>query len=532
MKILLVDDEPHVTRAIQQLVNWDELSIDTVLTASSGHDALEQMELYVPEILMTDVVMPDMTGLDLIKTVHANYPHTKILMISGYSDFEYIHTAMLHGGMDYLLKPLTPGALTSAIRKARDAWEKEDSERSIKRHDKQTIQRISHLAIENLLEKYFYQENTTAVHTELTTLLPELSNASNCTLCVLDHRYCYQPAGTLAPNYVAIESSLRDILQRTGSGYLIHYSAKPSQSILFIYRQHDSILRALEKVIMEVNLHTQLSLHLGVCGPLPFPLCFRKAYDQAEAAFFYVLAGRTPQILVPWQEEMQKSPAPPSLNMASLFSCLLGGSEQGLRAAISQFCAENIRRDISLAELDALLTTMHVQFTEWYNSLQLRYNGCKLSAPDSLEWTEYADTRGLFSAEKFAGALYKNLEIVQGQLHRAPSDMRIQHVVQYLEDNYAEPFSQEECAARFCMNRDYLCHLFTKELGVSMINYLNEVRIRHAKELLADASISIKDIAHQVGFEDEKYFARQFKRQENVTAAEYRAHLVSRWAKQ
>ena len=285
MKILLVDDEPHVTRAIQQLVNWDELSIDTVLTASSGHDALEQMELYVPEILMTDVVMPDMTGLDLIKTVHANYPHTKILMISGYSDFEYIHTAMLHGGMDYLLKPLTPGALTSAIRKARDAWEKEDSERSIKRHDKQTIQRISHLAIENLLEKYFYQENTTAVHTELTTLLPELSNASNCTLCVLDHRYCYQPAGTLAPNYVAIESSLRDILQRTGSGYLIHYSAKPSQSILFIYRQPDSILRALEKVIMEVNLHTQRSLHLGVCGPLPFSLCFRKAYDQAEAAF-------------------------------------------------------------------------------------------------------------------------------------------------------------------------------------------------------------------------------------------------------
>ena len=162
MKILLVDDEPHVTRAIQQLVNWDELSIDTVLTASSGHDALEQMELYVPEILMTDVVMPDMTGLDLIKTVHANYPHTKILMISGYSDFEYIHTAMLHGGMDYLLKPLTPGALTSAIRKARDAWEKEDSERSIKRHDKQTIQRISHLAIENLLEKYFYGTDDTS----------------------------------------------------------------------------------------------------------------------------------------------------------------------------------------------------------------------------------------------------------------------------------------------------------------------------------------------------------------------------------
>ena len=88
MKILLVDDEPHVIRAIQQLVDWDALGIDTVLKASSGRKALDQMELYVPEILLTDVVMPDMTGLDLIKTVHSTYPETKILMISAYSDIE------------------------------------------------------------------------------------------------------------------------------------------------------------------------------------------------------------------------------------------------------------------------------------------------------------------------------------------------------------------------------------------------------------------------------------------------------------
>lgn len=97
-------------------------------------------------------------------------------------------------------------------------------------------------------------------------------------------------------------------------------------------------------------------------------------------------------------------------------------------------------------------------------------------------------------------------------------------------DSYALPFSQEECGAKFYMNREYLCRLFTKELGVSMVNYLNEVRIRHAKELLANDAFPIKEIAHQVGYEDEKYFARQFKRQENATPAEYRNRLIAHWA--
>ena len=100
--------------------------------------------------------------------------------------------------------------------------------------------------------------------------------------------------------------------------------------------------------------------------------------------------------------------------------------------------------------------------------------------------------------------------------------MRIQHVVQYLEDNYAEPFSQEECAARFCMNRDYLCHLFTKDLGVSMINNLNEVRIRHAKELLADPFRSSAEVASMVGYEDASYFARAFKKRTGMTPTQYR----------
>ena len=532
MKILLVDDEPHVIRAIQQLVDWDALGIDTVLKASSGHEALDQMELYAPEILLTDVVMPDMTGLDLIKTVHSTYPETKILMISGYSDFEYIHTAMLNGGMDYLLKPLAPAALTAGIRKARDAWEKEDAERSTKRRNKQTMQRISHLAIENLLEKYFYQGSPSGVHTELVNLLPELTTAGSCQLCVLDQHYCYQPAGSELPDMELIESTLREILRRYESGYLIHYSAKPGQSILFIYRRQEETLQALERSMTQINAHTHLILHLGISDLLPFPLCFRQAYEQAICAFFYVLASRTPRALVYWNPDMPLDAPQEPVNAAALFSCILGGDAKKLRSAVQLFSEEYIRENLSLGRLDTILTDLHEQFSVWHASLQQRYDGYKLMFPEPLHWADCADTRGMLSPARFCDALYKRLEAMQDQLRRSPSDMRIRQVVQYLEDNYTVPFSQEECAARFYMNREYLCRLFTKELGVSMVNYLNEIRIRHAKELLANDALPIKDIAHQVGYEDEKYFARQFKRQENATPAEYRARLISRWAEQ
>lgn len=76
------------------------------------------------------------------------------------------------------------------------------------------------------------------------------------------------------------------------------------------------------------------------------------------------------------------------------------------------------------------------------------------------------------------------------------------------------------------MSRDYLCRRFTKELGVSMVSYLNGIRIQQAKLLMSNPKATIRSIAHQVGFEDEKYFARQFKRIEGISPGEYRARLL------
>ena len=100
---------------------------------------------------------------------------------------------------------------------------------------------------------------------------------------------------------------------------------------------------------------------------------------------------------------------------------------------------------------------------------------------------------------------------------------RMHQIAQYMELNYARPFVQADYARLFFINKDYMCRKFKDTFGVSMLTYLNQIRIEHAKVMLADPNLKIRDIAYAVGFEDEKYFARQFKKLTHKTPGDYRA---------
>lgn len=117
--------------------------------------------------------------------------------------------------------------------------------------------------------------------------------------------------------------------------------------------------------------------------------------------------------------------------------------------------------------------------------------------------------------------LYQELK----DFHSPESDM-IYQVAHYLELNYNQPFSQFACAQMFYVNKEYLCRKFKNTFHISMVTYLNNLRIHHAKRLLEDSSIKIRQIAHEVGYEDEKYFSRQFKKVTGMTPNEYRLNSL------
>ena len=255
MKILLVDDELHVIRAIRQLVPWEDLGISQVLEADSGRAALTVLQQESPEIVITDVVMQDLTGLELMQILQQRHPETKVIVMSGYSDFEYVHSTLLSGGIDYLLKPLDPQQLVRTIRRAVDAWEKDEEARNAKRRDKHTLRLISDLAAENLLERMLFQNDVVAAYDEIVRLAPSLRDASHCVVCFLDTDYVYnvQPLHD-SPELVLLEQSLKRLLTQHKYGYLLRHPAAPTLYIIFLYHDFEEALVALKTELLEYNL--------------------------------------------------------------------------------------------------------------------------------------------------------------------------------------------------------------------------------------------------------------------------------------
>ena len=125
MKIIIADDEKWVRAAIRSLIPFEKLGMELAGEASNGIEALELCMLYKPDILLTDIMMPGLTGLDLIKELKRCSPDVKIAIISGYSDFGYAKTAMKFGITDYLLKPLEEDELLQVLERFKNEKEKE-----------------------------------------------------------------------------------------------------------------------------------------------------------------------------------------------------------------------------------------------------------------------------------------------------------------------------------------------------------------------------------------------------------------------
>lgn len=114
-RVLLIDDEPWALLALKNSIKWSDFSIDEILTASDPRTALHLMATTSPAIVISDICMPEISGLQLLEYAVKHMPETKFIFVSGYSDFEYAKQALRHGAFDYLLKPINSEELSAAL---------------------------------------------------------------------------------------------------------------------------------------------------------------------------------------------------------------------------------------------------------------------------------------------------------------------------------------------------------------------------------------------------------------------------------
>ena len=531
LSIIIADDEEEVIDLCKMLIEYPGVAV--IGEARNGLELLDKIEELHPDAVITDINMPGMTGLELIETAREEFPSVNFIVISGYTDFEYVQTALRFGVWDYLLKPIQKKELNGILEKLDHhlMQEKEASEQ------KEILDLDLRKSRSVLREQYIRQLRqalkTGTVLREDSMLVPEgffqIGNEEK-TACVEIH------ADSRMHTAKALNASLmekaEDIflqIQKNAqdSGWDV-VTIKDNGTYLMVLvipegsaHTYDAFLKKAEAQIRQFNNQSRF-IHLTGGSSL----CVSAADEALSAVIMqagFAIACRPEK----WEEALIRYVEKdylavqeiPRYSMAEqLRSSIADQNEERacemVKAAFE--CPDQAIPGSSLRLLSELLDYINQAFRLLPNAHNLPRE-LRIDSSDVLfeELNPSCIREHLCQCIHAAFSEYRDFTETQ-------ENNLIQKAKKYVALHYAEEISLEDVARHVVLNPSYFSSFFKAETGTGFIKYLQYVRMEQAKKLLRESHLRIEDIARKVGYRDLKYFNIIFRNETGAAPSEYR----------
>lgn len=512
MKVILADDEPIVLEGLRWLVDWSALGFELAGEAYDGEDALKLMELHQPDLVITDIRMPVIDGLELIRQAHQQYPGTQFIILSGYADFEYARQAIRYGVSNYLTKPLDDAELTRAVKAAAHAKRVNEAEQKRQHIAAQQIceETVIRLLLGETEEEWLHAARRHLTMDELTRvrcvqwLAAAGSKSSHAALVKRVERgkaplALEQEAVQLVPFRLS-EDHQGFILFTSGTGPPLT-DERVSAAM--------ASLREAGEAGGERWSYAVSSEHRG-------PLSLHRAYQEA------VLAGICKP---PAEEEGVYYFHSSLLNHASLLpeelkAMILKALAEGNPAGVLHFSG-------ALSAALALNQTSEAWAYAYLSTIKLEALQVLMEhGANGNEWTERWFSQA--SPSDIAALPYRLMEdlaaaaawVAEGNGPR--SDSVIQAITEYVKLHYPKKLKLQQVADHVHMNPAYLGQRIKKQLGMGFNEYLHAIRTEEAKKLLRRTDLKVADIAMRVGYPDADQFLTKFKAITGMTPSAYK----------
>lgn len=500
MKLLIADDEILIREAIIARIKKGNYLFDEILQAENGLEAKQLIKEHKPELVITDVRMDGMTGLDLIKSCQALSIPSVFIVISGYAEFEYVQNALYHGACCYLLKPITQEKLFDALDKASEKYDA--LIRLTIAEEKNTL-----LELGNLFRKCVGNSIEDTEYNRLLSLL----GAGHNSLFILGsaHLSRYNQ-----DRYFSIENVYSTLAGGLSSRISTAFQLLPGEhaqdrSIIFWDRHlpdiEKDLLNAIQSQIRKMNvLGATLTLGLSPISAVIDRDIFMSS-EHALSKRFLMGNGKVYQAA---PETSDPGHLPPDIK--TLEHELLHQTPQDTALKLFEL-VENYYPLVHNAEY----------LLQYVYETLIRLN----FYPDKTSWDSLIQDKywsGCENKEELLAVIKK--EIDKTCLMKATSEeMSITEMVkEYLQSSYAESLTLDRIAQRYHLNPRYFSTLFKKKEGISPMDYLTQIRMEAAKNILQTTDTAAASIAPLVGYEDPRYFYKVFKKQTGMTPTEYR----------
>ncbi|RKL68354.1 hypothetical protein CR203_07690 [Salipaludibacillus neizhouensis] len=511
MKAIIVDDEKHVREGLLLLADWAKFGIDTILEATNGEEATKLISEHQPAIIFTDMRMPRFDGIELLKWIDSANMNSKTIVISGYGDFKYTKNCITYGGFNYILKPINPVELNETLSRAVEEWNKENHDRLSTLENEKVV--WDHLLsscldksklskrIVSQIEKEFHVDVSVASYT--IALIP---------MKMLIHkRYNEDFEGAFS----AILTVCKEVLRSCSiQGVAFRNLLKEEELAILLWGDSDGA-DVMAKVISQIHQRKNVLCNVAI-GPSSHQLV--KAYETASTLLKQINLLDDNGVVI---ENILHPDVVHLFNYSEEIKwAIQSGSVDQIDSILERiFKVFKERKAFTWEQLE----TWEIQFDllkeHWIKEYEIHKR-------DSLyKGINYWHDDGRFSLEAFQQEKKKEFHelinlVYNCKFQKEKNSMQL--IEEYVRNNYQKNIKLQEIAERFFLSREYISRKFKREYQETITDYVTRIRIEKAKELLENPYLKIYDVAEAVGYQNDKYFIKVFKKIEGQTPSEFR----------
>lgn len=533
-KVFLVEDEIVVREGIKNNVNWEENNFIFCGEASDGELAYPMIQKMKPDIVITDIRMPFMDGLQLSRLIRKEMPWIKIIVLSGYEEFEYAKEAIEIGVTQYLLKPISGVELIKCIKNVRSHIEREQEEklnyekykREMREYEEAEKRRLFHDIVNNTEELMRILERGQALNLELSSMAYNIILFKFDSLESTNHgsHPGVEAQRTLEQFFDEKENTIRFDCLLDGMAILL--KGNSFEELLNI---QNSYIKQI-KQIMEV--YQTLAYFGGVGRPVKRLGELAISYREASRAFAYRYICDVSEILdysTLMSEEISPYPNG-SLDMVNVMQLdrkkVAIFLKSGSMDEINYFVEEYLNC-IGKENRNSLLFRQYIIMDMYYSVAgfadELGYGVEKIESPFE-EKQQFELTITTFEhTKRYIVKIFHQVIAIRDELATKQDNNMINQAKKYINENYQrEDISLNIVASEVFISPSHFSAVFSQKTGQTFIKYLTDLRMNKAKELLKCTHMRTSEIGYLVGYKDPHYFSYLFKKTQHCTPSQYR----------
>ncbi|ASA22847.1 response regulator transcription factor [Paenibacillus donghaensis] len=540
-KLIIVEDEADVREGIIEKIDWASYGFEVVDQAENGQEATESIDRLLPDVVVTDIQMPFMNGLQLAEWIRSRHPATKVIILTGYDEFEYAQKAIKLQIDEYLLKPFSSQELIDVLMKVRSEIEAEIAEKEnvyvLSEHYRKSLPLLREQFLSALVSRRLRSDEIAEKSAEYgISLSADWFQAS-----VISVDYIHEEQAACSEVMKAV--SLRDSSERNLQLFAVlniaeEICGKQGTGRVFIHRDDVVLLSMgdgageadmmaqtfaiLEEVRQKVQRFLKLTVTAGAGTICALPdLLFHSFGDALQALDYRLILGNNRVI---WIEDVESRSSRmlsyDELTQQSLIRTIKLGTVQELRVVIDELFggldADRVSaQDFQIFLLELITSILRVAkesgspdgfISSGFSSLSALHKFNNMG--EAKQWIISVCTQLMDSIATERQSSYKQL---------------IDQAKDYIRSHYEETdISIGKVCRHLHISTGYFSSIFKKELKMTFVSYLLQIRLEAAKELLRSTELKAFEIAERIGFADPNYFSFCFRKKYGQSPKEYK----------